>query len=48
MVDALQVFDDGLGPALYAGGLFYAIVGGVESQHIATWGPLEQTAHVDR
>lgn len=35
-VRALHVFDDGDGPALYAGGLFFNI-GGVQSSGIARW-----------
>jgi hypothetical protein len=35
-VDALTVFDDGAGPALYAGGLF-TNVGGVTADYIAKW-----------
>ena len=33
---ALTVFDDGTGPALYAGGIFTA-AGGVSASHIAKW-----------
>jgi hypothetical protein len=36
-VDALTVFDDGTGPALYAGGIF-TTAGGVHSSMIARWG----------
>ena len=36
-VSALTVFDDGTGPALYAGGVFTA-AGGVAANYIATWG----------
>jgi hypothetical protein len=36
-VDALTVFDDGTGPALYAGGQF-TTAGGVTSSFIAKWG----------
>lgn len=35
-VEALRVFDDGTGPALYAGGQFTS-AGGVEAFHIARW-----------
>jgi hypothetical protein len=35
-VEALAVFDDGTGPALYAGGAF-ATAGGVTANHIARW-----------
>jgi hypothetical protein len=35
-VDALIVFDDGSGPALYAGGAF-TTAGGVSANHIAKW-----------
>ena len=35
-VDALAVFDDGSGPALYAGGSFVA-AGGVTANHLARW-----------
>src|SRR5258706_13741116 len=33
---ALAVFDDGTGPALYAGGYFTA-AGGVDATHVAQW-----------
>ncbi len=36
-VSALTVFDDGSGPALYAGGSF-GTAGGVAANHIARWG----------
>ncbi len=36
-VDALAVFDDGSGPALYAGGNF-TFAGGVSANYIAKWG----------
>jgi trimeric autotransporter adhesin len=35
-VDALEVFDDGNGPALFAGGIF-SLAGGVVSPHAARW-----------
>ena len=35
-VRALTVFDDGSGPALYAGGAF-TTAGGVAANHIAKW-----------
>src|SRR6185436_8393125 len=35
-VNALTVYDDGSGPALYAGGLF-THAGGVEARSIAKW-----------
>ena len=35
-VDALTVFDDGTGPALYAGGIF-TTAGGVAANRIAKW-----------
>jgi hypothetical protein len=35
-VDALTVFDEGTGPALYAGG-YFAIAGEVEANNIAKW-----------
>jgi hypothetical protein len=35
-VNALTVFDDGTGPALYAGG-YFAIAGEVEAHNIAQW-----------
>jgi hypothetical protein len=35
-VEALAVFDDGSGPALYAGGLFH-YAGGVSAKRIAKW-----------
>jgi hypothetical protein len=35
-VAALKSFDDGTGPALYAGGLF-TVAGGVAASHVARW-----------
>ncbi len=42
-VRALQVFDDGQGAALYAGGDF-TIAGGVEAHHVAKWDGSRWTA----
>jgi len=36
-VDAIAVFDDGSGPAIYAGGSFQFSVGGLTAIHIARW-----------
>jgi hypothetical protein len=45
-VDALCVFDDGTGPALYAGGEF-TMIGGVAASHIARWKNLAWSTLVD-
>lgn len=37
-ITALAAFDDGFGPALYAGGIF-SMAGGVEANRIARWDP---------
>jgi hypothetical protein len=42
-VNTLTVFDDGTGPALYAGGLF-TTAGGVPANHIAKWDGTEWSA----
>jgi hypothetical protein len=36
-VDALAIFDDGSGPALYAAGAFVTSAGGVEASAVARW-----------
>lgn len=38
IVGSLAVFDDGFGPALYAGGIF-SEAGGVNVEHLAVWRP---------
>lgn len=45
-VQSLHVFDDGTGPALYAGGYFYN-AGGVAAQSIARWDGSAWTALAD-